>query len=260
MIKRMLLGVVALGCAMGMSPLGASADATGPVIKKVMPDAMDALVKMGEYLLTLKEFTLSAKGTTEDVLDYGEKITIGAELTYRVKVPNRLQLDTKTDKRARQFFYNGKTLTVYSPSKKFYAVAPAPDTIPKMLNEVEDKLDIEVPLADLFYLGTKGSAIDSKNVLSAFYVSDAEIDGSVCAHYSYRTRLVNYQIWIHKNGEPLPCKVVRDLVRDPARPQYSAVLTWKTDEKFSEDMFNFVPAAGDELIKMRGAKPVATAQ
>ena len=260
MDKRMLMGAVVLGCTMALQPLGARAEDTAPVIMKVMPDAMDALTKMGEHLMTLKEFTLSAKGTNEDVLDYGEKITIGAELTYHVKSPDRLRLDVKSDKRNRQYYYNGKTVTAYSPLQKFYAVAPAPDTTAKMISEVEDKLGVEVPLADLFYLGTKGSAIDASNVISAFYVSDAEIDGAMCAHYSYRTYAVNYQVWIHKGGEPLPCKIVRDEVRDPARPQYSAVLTWKTDEKFSEDVFNFTPGAGDELIKIRGAKPVAATQ
>jgi hypothetical protein len=255
MDRRLLVSAVALGCIVAMQPQGVRAEDTPTEIKKVMPDAMAALAAMGEHLMTLKEFSLGAKGTTEDVLDYGEKITTGAELTYRVKGGNRLRLDVSSDKRNRQYYYNGQTVTIYSPTLKFYAVVPAPDTTAKMIKLAEEKFNVEVPLADLFYLGTKGSAIDASNVISAFYVSDAMIDGAMCAHYAYRTAAVNYQVWIHKEGEPLPCKVLRDEVRDPARPQYSAVLTWKTDDKFTEDVFNFTPAAGDEQIKINvGAK------
>ena len=72
----------------------------------------------------------------------------------------------------------------------------------------------------------------------------------MCAHYAYRTATTNFQVWIHKEGEPLPCKIVRDLVDDPARPQYTAVLTWKTDESFAEDVFNFTPPEDAKKIKM----------
>jgi hypothetical protein len=42
-----------------------------------------------------------------------------------------------------------------------------------------------VPLADLFYLGTKGSRADASNIISAFYVSDSTINGAVCAAFTF---------------------------------------------------------------------------
>lgn len=253
-MNKSSLQLIAVAGALSLLSFDAKAAETSGEFKKVMPDAMAALERMGEHLKTLKQFTLQATATNEDVLDYGEKITIGGEITYHVKSPDRLRLDLTTDKRTRQYFYNGTTVTVYAPKLKVYAVVAAPDTTAKMIEDVEDKYGVEVPLADLFYLGTKESAINAGNIRSAFYVSDALIDGSVCAHYAYRTGVVNYQVWIHQEGEPLPCKVVRDNVRDPARPQYSAILTWKTDDVFAEDVFNFTPPADVEKIEMVPSK------
>ena len=223
----------------------------------VMPDALAALERMGEHLKTLKQFSLAAATTSEDVLDFDEKVMIGGNITYRVKIPDRLNLTIKTDKREREYFYDGKTVTVYAPALKYYSVFPASDTIAKTIDEAESTYGVEVPLADLFYLGTKGSKADASNIISAFYVSDSTINGTVCAHYAYRTATANFQVWIPKESEPLPCKIVRDIPDDPARPQYTAVLTWKPDENFAEDVFTFTPPEDAKKIEMVGGEPTA---
>jgi hypothetical protein len=256
--RRILMGFAALGCVFVIQPQGSRAEDAQVTMQKVMPDALAALERMGEHLKTLNQFTLSAATTSEDVLDYGEKVMIGGDITYHVKSPDRLSLDIATDKRERHYFYNGKTVTVYAPALKFYSSFAAPDTTTKMIKEAEDTYDVEVPLADLFFLGTKGSKADASNIISAFYVSDSTIDGAVCAHYAYRTATAHFQVWIPKEGEPLPCKIVRNLADDPARPQYTAVLTWKTNETFAEEVFNFTPPADAEMIKMGRGKLAAS--
>lgn len=248
MNARVLSSLVALVCAFAFQPPDGRAEPGA--MQPVMPDAVNALERMGEHLKTLNQFTLSAATTSEDVLDDDEKVMIGGVITYRVKTPDRLTLDIATDKRERRYFYDGKTVTVYAPALKFYSVFPAPDTIDKTIKEAEATYDVEVPLADLFYLGTKGSAADASNIISAFYVSDSTINGVVCAHYAYRTVTANFQVWIQKNGEPLPCKIVRDIPDDPARPQYTATLTWKTNETFAEDTFIFHPPVDVKKIEM----------
>jgi len=256
--RPILMGFAALGCVLAIQPQISRADDTSVAMQEVMPDALAALERMGEHLKTLSQFTLSAETTSEDVLDYGEKVMIGGDIIYHVKSPDRLSLGIVTDKRERHYFYNGKTVTVYAPALKFYSSFAAPDTTAKMIKEVEDTYDVEVPLADLFYLGTKGSKADASNIISAFYVSDSTINGTVCAHYAYRTATAHFQVWIHKDGEPLPCKIVRDLVDDPARPQYTAVLTWKTNETFAENVFNFTPPADVKMVKMGKGKLAAS--
>jgi hypothetical protein len=167
-------------------------------------------------------------------------------------------LRPRRNKPERQYFYNGKTVMVYAPALKYYSVFAASDTISKTIREAESTYGVEVPLADLFYLGTKGSAADASNIISAFYVSDSTINGVACAHYAYRTATAHFQVWIQKEGDPLPCKIVRDIPDDPARPQYTAVLTWKTNESFTEDSFNFHPPEDVKNIEMGGGNLTAS--
>lgn len=126
MSRRVLSSLVALACVLAVEPQGGRAERSET--QMVMPDALAALERMGEHLKTLNQFTLSAETTSEDVLDYGEKVMIGGNITYHVRSPDRLRLDITTDKRERHYFYNGKTVTVYAPAMKFYSTFQAPDT------------------------------------------------------------------------------------------------------------------------------------
>jgi hypothetical protein len=256
MAGRLVSSLAVMACILVCPPQDGRAEQGAA--QMVMPDALAALERMGEHLKTLKQFSLAAATTSEDVLDFDEKVMIGGNITYRVKIPDRLNLTIKTDKREREYFYDGKTVTVYAPALKYYSVFPASDTIAKTIEEAESTYGVEVPLADLFYLGTKGSKADASNIISAFYVSDSTINGAVCAHYAYRTETANFQVWIPKEGEPLPCKIVRDIPDDPARPQYTAVLTWKPDETFAEDVFTFTPPEDAKKIEMVEGEPTAS--
>jgi hypothetical protein len=84
MRSRLLMGLLALVCVFAIQPQSQAANARAG-LKKVMPDALAALERKGEHLKTLKQFTLSAATTSEDVLDYGEKVMIGGEITCHVK-------------------------------------------------------------------------------------------------------------------------------------------------------------------------------
>lgn len=249
---RVVSSLVAFACIFVFQPQG------GRAMQMVMPDALAALERMGEHLKTLSQFTLAAAITSEDVLDFDEKVMIGGNIIYRVKTPDRLTMSIVTDKREREYFYDGKTVTVYAPALKYYAVFPASDTIAKTIEDAESTYGVEMPLADLFYLGTKGSKAEASNIISAFYVSDSTINGTVCAHYAYRTATANFQVWIPKERDPLPCKIVRDIPDDPARPQYTAVLTWKPKETFAEDVFIFTPPEDAKRIEMGGGELTAS--
>ena len=50
----------------------------------------------------------------------------------------------------REFFYDGKTFTVYGKNVKYYASVPAPATIAELVHAVQERFDVQLPLADLF--------------------------------------------------------------------------------------------------------------
>ena len=109
-----------------------------PTEPAVAPEALAALEKMGGFLRTLQTFTLRADTTIDEVLDdTGQKIQFGGTVEYHVRLPDHLRADIASDRKQRQFFYDGKTLTLYGQRVQYYASVPAPPTIRETLAMAE---------------------------------------------------------------------------------------------------------------------------
>ena len=216
---------------------GASAQDSAFKKSAIDPQAVAALDKMGAYLRTLNSFEIKASTLDERVLDNDQKVQFAGTADYKVRRPNRFQIAVADDRKLRQFYYDGKSLTVFSPRMGFYASVPAPATIRDTLKAAYDKFGIELPLEDLFRWGTTGD--HHAELKSGFVVGYAKINGIDTDQYAFREDDVDWQIWIARGAKPLPIKAVITTTDEDTQPQYSAVLSWTTDPVFSNDIFAF---------------------
>lgn len=58
------------------------------------------------------------------------------------------------DRQHRVFFYDGKQFTLWGERVNYYATVPAPPTIAELVDRLEKKFGIDLPLVDLFYWDT----------------------------------------------------------------------------------------------------------
>ena len=249
-----LAAALAAGAATGQpaAPAKAPAAATGPAAEpKLDPEALQALKRMSAYLGTLKMFELTADSTIDLVMDDGEKIQQSGITTYKVRRPDGLVVETAWDRKARQFIYDGKKLTIYAPKLGFYAQADAPSTIRETLAKVEEKYGISLPLEDLFYWSETGDrALAPPD--EGYYVGVSTQDGVETDQYAFRDGDLDWQIWIEKDDTPVPRKMVIIDRSDEARPEFSARLKWNTDPKLDAATFAFKPDANARAIKLAG--------
>jgi hypothetical protein len=242
-----LLGLV--GTAFGARPTpgpataSTKATATAPAID---PDAVAALNKMGAYLRTLTNFEIKADTTTDAVLDNGQKVQFAGKNVYKVRRPNGFVITVADDRKVRQFYYDGKDFTVFSPRMGFYATVAAPPTIHEVLAKVYEKFGIELPLEDLFRWGTPED--HHKDLTSGYAIGYAKINGVDAMQYAFREGDVDWQVWIQQGDKPLPLKAVITTASDEARPVYSATLSWNTNPTFAKDTFTFKPPANAKPI------------
>jgi hypothetical protein len=221
-----------------------------PVVEQ---EAVDALKAMGTYLRTLKGFEVVSDFTVEEVLDDGQKIMNSGAATYLARLPDRLSVDLYTDTMEREFYYDGKTLTMYGPKIGYYASVPAPATIAETLEMAADRYDIEVPLADLFVWGTEDDG--TADLTSAFFVGASQVGETACDHYAFRQDGADWQLWLEPDDTPLPCRLVITATDDEALPQYVSTLTWTLDPPFDEADFTFVPPEGAKKIPLKELPP-----
>jgi len=212
------------------------------------PKAIEALQAMGKHLRSLKAFTIKADTTIDEVLTSGQKVQFAGTLDYRVQMPNRLRADVRNELKHREFYYDGKTLTQYAPRPKYYASIAAPGTIADVLQAADQKFGLQVPLSDLFFWGTDKAGID--DVKSALFVGPAKVGGLDCDHYAYRQANVDWQVWIAKGKNPLPCKLVVTTTDEPSQPQYTATLKWDVASAIPASTFAFAPPAGAKKIEI----------
>lgn len=235
--------------AMTLTPVQAQEQAS--YAAAVEPEAREALNRMGAALRQLNGFTLHSDITKEMVLDDGQKIQTGGTLDFTVRRPNGMKLVAMSDRQHREIFYNGKTLTIFSPSNKYYGTVDAPATIGETLDRVEEKYGLEIPLADLFRFGVDPEVMT--RIKSGFVVGTETISGNMCVHYAFRQERADWQIWIRQDATALPCKLVITTTGDTSMPQFTAVTTWNTQVTPNPSTFEFTPPAGAQRIKVSDA-------
>ena len=213
----------------------------------VEPAAIEALDRMAAFLRTLQEFRLTATISIDDVIEGGQLVETSGRAVYLVRRPDRFRVELTTDKSERVFYYNGKTVTQFSPALGYYSIFEAAPTISETLDIAQDEYDIELPVVDLFYWGTDQS--NSKELTAAFSAGESRISGETCNHYAYRAEVTDFQVWIRKHGDPLPCRMVIVTTDDPARPRYAASFEWDLDPLIGDTAFEFAPPPGAERIE-----------
>jgi hypothetical protein len=237
----------ALACLALALPLAAAGQPSWAQDAKVEPESIEILRKMGAHLRTLKSFTLTADTTQDLVLEDGQKIQFSGVTTYNVRMPDRLKLEVDNDRMHRIFYYDGKTVTQFTPELNLYAQFDAPATIAETIDLARKRYGLAVPLADLFYAGTDEKAL--ARISSGFLVGETLLDGNWCNHYAYRVPRVDFQLWIRKEGDPLPCELVTIDRTDPAGPKDNALITIDANATFDDGVFVFTPPPGAKKIE-----------
>lgn len=232
-------------CALAI--LGCAANAAER--SNVDPDSVAALDRMGAYLRTLGSFEIKTDTLTDAVLDNGQKVQFAGTAQYKVRRPNAFAVTVSNDRKVRQFLYDGKTFTVFSPRMGYYATVPAKPTIREMMATAYDKFKIELPLADLFRWGTDDDHRD--DITSAVTVGYAKINGVDTDQYAFREGNIDWQVWVQRGDKPLPQKIVITDTSDNAMPEFGAVLHWNTTANFNDATFAFKPP--------KDAKPITIA-
>lgn len=232
----------AAALALSLSWAGAVAQEASPVAAEQPEreaEALAALERMGATLSALQAFSLRAETTGEEVLTTGQKLQFGETVEITARRPNGLRIDLSSDRRVRSLYYDGRTIAVVAPRLGYYATVPAAPTIREMLDGASERFGLEFPLADLFTWGVDPEALT--RITSAFLVGTETIGGHVCEHYALRQEGVDWQLWIRRSDQALPCKTVITTTDDPSMPQYSALFTWKVGGAIDAGVFTYAP-------------------
>ena len=216
--------------------------------KGVDPQAEKLLRRMSEYLASRQQFTLKAETTFEAVLTSGQKLQYDSPATLSVSRPNKLRAHRKGDLANQEFFYDGKTLTLYNPRENLYATTAAPATLDETLDFAREKLDIIAPAAELLYKNAAEKML--KESTSGFVVGPTVVGGVKTTHLAFRGAEVDWQIWIEDGDKPLARKFILSSKKVSGEPQFTVwIRNWDVAAKLSDKEFTFTPSKGAKKIE-----------
>ena len=226
----------------------APAGAAAPAANAVDAAAIQALKDMGAFLQTLQRFHVSTEATGERVLADGQKLQHVATAELDVARPNRLHAVIRNARSQREVIYDGKTVTFYTPAQKYYSTVEFSEPIGGLIDTLEAKYGVQLPLQDLFLFGTAMARLDRFE--SAMNAGQDFIDDDLCDHYAFRQGKIDWQIWISAGGKPLPRKIVITNRADEARPQSISVIDWNLKPAFKDSAFKFALPPGAKKIEI----------
>ncbi len=250
MVRNLLaLSLLAMSLAApGLYAQTAPAGTAQPAANPVDPGAIQALKDMGAHLQTLKRFQVSTELTGERVLADGQKLEHSATADMDVERPNKLRAVMVSARSERQLFYDGKTVTLWTPAQKYYSTVQFADTLVVLVDRLNDKFGVEVPLSDLFLWGTPAAPLDK--IESAMNAGQDFIGKDLCDHYAFREGKIDWQIWITTGSRPLPRRLVITNRADDARPQSVSLIDWNLKPTFKDAVFKFTPPKGATAVEI----------
>lgn len=207
---------------------------SSPVIQ---PAAKDLINKMGTYLNMAKQFSFHAEVMFDDHLPSGQKIQFAAGEDVSVRKPNRIYVDYQSDLGSKRFWYNGKSMTLFSPAHNNYSTIDAPPNIESAIDLLMKDYGFTVPLGDFLFSDPHNALM--KNVLAGIYVGPGDVNGVDCQHLAFVEKYIDWQIWIEDGNEPIPRKVVITYKTMPNSPQYIAMLSdWNFKKDSPDSLFS----------------------
>src|SRR4051812_40557113 len=120
-MKRVLPLLVAIAAVLAAPGTRAQTTVAQKDANLVDAASIQALRDMGAYLQTLKRFQVSTDLTGERVLADGQKLQHEATASVSIERPNKLRAVLHSARAERELIYDGKTVTLYTPSQKYYS-------------------------------------------------------------------------------------------------------------------------------------------
>lgn len=225
-----------------------SAFAADTATSSIDPEADQLLRAACAKLAAAKAFTCKAE-VWEDAVVFGHKVTTTKTVVAQVRRPDRLQLEIRSPRRSRAFWYDGKSLTLLDRVGNLFGTVAVPDTIDKVLDAANDKFGITFPLEDLLVNDPYASAMEG--IKGGVYFGKVTVLGTPCQHIAFSTDEVDWQLWVQDGPNPLPRKLVITYKKEATAPQFTAIFSdWKLKSGISDKTFVFTPPKGAAKIEV----------
>lgn len=201
-------------------------------------EARHLVKSMSDYLADQKAISFAYDTNLEVVTADHQKLLLASSGKIEMGRPDKLRATRFGGFANVEMTFDGKTVTLFGKDANLYAQAEAPGTIENLIDVLRDKLQRPIPGADLLLQDVYSELM--RDVVDVKDLGSGVIGGVECDHLAFRTREVDWQIWIAQGERPYPCRYVITASQVDQGPQYSVQISdWKTGADVVADDFGF---------------------
>jgi hypothetical protein len=213
------------------------------------PRALGILKGACDKLAAAKSLSFKAVASEESPSRLGPALAYYTTSEVMLKRPDKLRVLSPGDGPRSDFYYDGRTMTAYSPGEGYVATAGAPATIDSMLEQAFKAARIYFPFEDLLVANPYRDIAEGLRV--AFFVGESVSVGDTKTYIvAYADDHVFVQAWIGVDDR-LPRRLQAVYRGDPLQLRHAVDLSdWKLDVPVLPEMFT-------PPEKARNAIPIA---
>ena len=216
--------------------------------------AAEILRQMSDFIESQQQFSFSAETERDLLTTTGVYLQVFHEGDMIVNRPNQFWANVTGDLVQREFWYDGSKVAVVDTERNLYARGDAPASMDETLDAMIQKLQVDMPLAELLYSNIYEGLI--KNVQAGFYFGMSEVDDVPCHHLVFVQDSIDWQVWIEDSETPLLRKVAIAYKEREGTPRYTAILSnWNLEPKIARDRFTFSPPTNAKEVDFVQATP-----
>ena len=209
--------------------------------------AKSQLKVMSDYLAAQKAISFGYDTNYEVVTKEQQKLALASSGTLTLNRPDKIRVARAGGFADVEMLFDGKTLTLFGKNANRYTQVDVPGTLDHLVDELREKFNRPLPGADLLLSNVYDVLMP--DVIDAKDLGSGVIGGVECDHLAFRTKEVDWQIWIAQGDRPYPCRYIVTTKLFDQGPQYSVqVRDWKTGSEAATGNFAFVNTTNAKKI------------
>lgn len=211
--------------------------------------ALAALKEMGDTLAKAGGITFRADSAVPIASPTNQWVHVFGVSQVTLRRPDHLYVETGGDVFNQNFYFDGKTVTMYAPAEKLYATEPIPGNLDDALKQVFEKHGTYFSFADVV-LSVPHEAM-AKDLTSAQLVGQSSVGGVPTTHLAFAKPGMAWELWIGADDH-LPRRLDVTYTGVEGRPTASVTFAdWKLNPDITADRFSFTPPPDAARIEFR---------